>query len=114
MAAIYLLILLLRRVTSSQISLSEFTEAVRKYQASSPPNAIEAEGAWDKILAYLSDPKKSQTVMGMFKHMDRDGDKSLSLEELARGFVGLGVSLSSKELRAFQKALDTDSDGKDD
>jgi hypothetical protein len=93
--------------------LSEFTEAVRKYQASSPPNAIEAEGAWDKILAYLSDPKKSQTVMGLFKQMDRDGDKSLSLEELARGFVGLGVSLSLKELRAFQKALDTDGDGKD-
>ena len=94
-----------------QINLSEFTEAVRKYQLSSPSNPIAAESAWEKVLAYLSDSKASETVMGMFKRMDRDGDKCLTLEELSRGLADLGVPMSASEVRAFIKALDTNGDG---
>jgi Ca2+-binding EF-hand superfamily protein len=44
--------------------------------------------------------------------MDRNGDKSLSLEELSSGLADMGVPLSASEVRAFMKALDTNGDGR--
>ena len=85
---------------------------MRKYQATSAPNPIAAESAWDAVLGYLADAKGAQTVMSLFRKMDRNGDKSLNLDELSSGLVSLGVTLSSSEIRAFQKVLDTNVDGK--
>ena len=92
--------------------MDEFNEAVRRYQSTSAPNPIAAESAWDAVLGYLADSKGAQTVMGLFTRMDRNGDKSLNLDELSSGLVSLGVSLTASEIRAFQKVLDTNLDGK--
>ncbi len=82
-----------------------------KYKATSPPNPMAAESAWDTVLSYLSDSKESRTVSGLFKSIDTDGDNGLSLEELSNGLVKMGLTMTPSEQRAFQKTLDIDGDG---
>lgn len=93
------------------INYDEFMEAVRRYQASSVINHAAADEAWDWTLDVLAGPEQAATVAEIFQRMDKDGNNQLDLDELAKGIIALGVPLSPRQLRAFQKALDSSGDG---
>lgn len=90
------------------INFEEFMEAVRRYQAGSKINHAAAEEAWDFTLEVLAVAAGSAggevaKITEVFKEMDQDGNNELDLDELAKGIMGLGVRLTPRQLRAFQK-----------
>jgi len=93
------------------IHFTEFMDAVRRYQASSVINHAAADEAWDWTLDVLAGSDQEATITEVFRKLDKDGNNELDLDELAAGIVSLGVPLSPRQLRAFQKALDVSGDG---
>ena len=93
------------------ISFAEFMSKVQRFQAASPYNHQAAEEAWELAVDVLMDPARSESIMDMFRHMDSDGNMELDLDELARGVVSLGVPMTARQVRGFQKALDSNGDG---
>jgi len=94
-----------------QISLQEFQEAIRKHQATAPPNPKELDEAWELILSFLANPSGAKSVKSLFDQLDKDGDSCLSLSELEKGFFDLHLALKPSNVRALYKALDANSDG---
>jgi Ca2+-binding EF-hand superfamily protein len=100
------------------VTFAEMQSAQRRFEASSPqgaaasPEDVElAAEVWDQLLSLLDDSKAARSVSGLFKALDANGDKSLSMTELTRGLQALGLSPSAREVGAFQRILDKDADG---
>ena len=48
-------------------------------------------------------------IREMFRVFDKDGDKSLSVEELGKAMKGMGLKLTYKEVQLAAKQMDKDS-----
>ena len=93
------------------ITRDEFMEAVRRFQTLCPVNRAAADEAWDACLDRLSGPGGFDAIAAMFAELGASGTGELGLDELGRGVVKLGVPLTARQMRAFQKALDGNNDG---
>jgi calmodulin len=93
------------------ISYDEFTSKVQRFQATSPLNREAADEAWDLAINVFMDPNRNESVSDMFRRMDKDGNLEVDIDELAQGMVSLGVPLTARQLRGFQKTLDSNGDG---
>ena len=57
---------------------------------------------------------KNLRLVDLFNQFDKDKSKSVSREELMRGFKSINVPLSDKQLDNFLYEMDTDGDGEID
>ena len=68
--------------------------------------------AWRRVLHFLRESAEgAAAVENLFTEMDGNGDRNLSVTELAQGLVRLGVRLHGDELLAFYADLDANKDG---
>ena len=96
-----------------QVDPLEFMEGVRRYQAKSDGDPNGAADAWKHALVFFEGEEMDAlaATKQLFEGLDTDDNNHLDLSELIRGLKGLGLTLPSKLMRAFQKSLDKNSDG---
>jgi hypothetical protein len=66
----------------------------------------------DTVRETISNREELQSLEGLFKKLDADGDGHLSYEEFATGLRKLGCQITDEESRYLMDALDIDQDGK--
>jgi calcium-binding protein CML len=63
------------------------------------------------ILSALNDPQRKSTLLELFKMMDKDSDKILTVDELTEGLTNIGVYLTPSQIESFHMSLDLTQDG---
>jgi len=72
-----------------------------------------AEFAADEISVNLADKNVAKSkIMTVFKESDKDGDGSISVDELVRVFEGIDSEFSKDEIAVMFQAVDKNNDGR--
>lgn len=95
------------------ISMSEFSDAVKKKLAVTESPNISLEPAWTAIVKFaLINPEKWRSSSEkLFLKFDIDSSGMINIENLCKGIRSLGVKLTAPQLDALMQDLDKDFSG---